>query len=409
MRAPRLIALALLATACGAPDGPIGSLPRDLSVAEGRLVAADNRFAFGILKAVARQPEGRDNLFISPLSISMALGMTLNGAAGATADSMRRALELSELTIDDANAAYRSVIDLLRDLDANVQFRIANSIWYRQGFEVEPAFLDVNRRFFDARVEALDFASPTAPATINQWVSAGTEGKIPRIVSQIPADMVMYLVNAIYFKGAWTYRFDPQDTQDRPFRLASGTTKPVPTMTRDGTFYYHRDSAVEVVDLPYGRGAYRMTVLMPVTGGDLGRLIDALDQTAWDRAVAGLDSVSNALFLPRFTLQFGAGLVPTLRGMGMGIAFGDQANFTGIRRSGGLQISEVKHKSFVDVNEEGTEAAAATSVGVRVTSVAPEVRVDRPFVFAIRERFSGTILFIGKITDPTVANAGTVD
>ncbi|UCC85344.1 MAG: serpin family protein [Gemmatimonadota bacterium] len=381
----------------------ITGLPRDLTAAEEGLIQSDNAFGLKLFREIDLQEEAGANIFISPLSVAMALGMTYNGAAGETQQAMQETLELHGLTIDEVNASYRGLIDLLRNLDPSVEFLLANSIWYREGFAVEQDFLDVNREYFDAEVTALDFASPTAASTINDWVRAKTMGRIEEIVDD-PIDwlVVMYLINAIYFKGDWTFQFDPDLTADRPFYLAGGGQVQVPMMSfgTPADVRTYADQEVEVLDLYYGGKAYSMTILLPATGGDLDVLVGSLDSERWQEIVNGLATTNADVVLPKFTLEYELEMKDVLAALGMGIAFTDLADFSKIRSSGGLYISKVKHKTFVDVNEEGTEAAAVTSVEIREVSMPPTFVIDRPFLFAIREQFSGTILFMGKIVNP---------
>ena len=206
---------------------------RPLTLAEQEVVISDNAFGLKLLQAL-NEAAPKENIFISPLSISMALGMTLNGADGDTYDAMVETLEKQGLSEEEINQSYQSLIDLLTRLDPKVAVQIANSIWYRQGFAVEPAFLDVNQTFFDAEVRELNFADESAPGEINDWVEDKTEGKIKKIVDRIPGNVVMYLINAIYFKGEWTHPFDKDDTQDAPFHNLDGTTTTVPMMAREG-------------------------------------------------------------------------------------------------------------------------------------------------------------------------------
>lgn len=400
---------AALATAgCGSNLEPITDLPRDLRVAERALIAADNSFSFKLFHEIDAQADPSENLFVSPLSVAMALGMTQNGAAGTTLDAMRATLELAGMDDLEVNEAYRSLIDLLRDLDPSVEFLLANSIWYRETFAVERAFLDINTTYFDAEIAALDFSSPNAVPTINAWVDEQTGGKIPEIVdAPIPNDVIMYLINAIYFKGDWTHQFDRDDTRPAPFQLADGTTVVVDMMSRDETpMLYHSGAEVQIADLPYGGGAYRMTIVLPGSPAGIDDLAANLTQSRWDAWVAELDSSDLQLALPRFGLEYEIALEDALSALGMEEAFCDSrhADFSrlyGPARPGQVCITRVKHKTFIEVNEEGTEAAAATAVEVGVVSVPPSVRVDRPFLFVIRERLSGTILFIGKVMDPT--------
>jgi serpin B len=398
-----ILAATSLAACSSVSTEPFTALPRELSVAENQLVAADNRFALKLFSQVsALQPD--QNVFISPLSVAFALGMTYNGAAGATRTAMQKTLELDGLTVDQVNQSYRSVMDLLINLDSKVQFQLANSIWYRQGFSVEQSFIDLNKKYFDAQVSALDFGSPAAIATMNQWVNDKTNGKIPGIVDFIDPAEVMFLINAIYFKAAWADKFIPAETHDAPFQLLSGSTKQVPLMHRVGGFSQGGGPGLHAIDLPYSRGAFSMTVLVPNGNESVDALAARLDQGLWNSIATGLHGSDAELYLPRFKLEYSLKLNNALSALGMEIAFdGQQADFTGINKQGGLYISRVLHKSFVDVNEEGTEAAAATSVGVIAISAPAPVRIDRPFIFVVRERFSGTILFMGKIADPTVS------
>jgi len=400
--------LAVFSLHCSAdPSGPqeIEQLPRELDGAEIRLIEADNAFGLKLFRQV-QSVEGSKNTFISPLSVAMALGMTYNGAAGTTQAAMRETLELQGLTIEEVNASYRSLIDLLAGLDPSVQFLLVNSIWYRSGFSVQQEFLDVNQTYFDAQVAALDFDNPSAAETINDWVNDKTNGRIEDIVTPpIPAEIVMFLINAIYFKGDWTFQFDRELTQNRPFTLADGTTKQVPTMTytEPTDVSYFADATVEGVDLSYGGKAYSMTILLPAEGRDVEALVASLNAARWAGILAGFATIEANVLLPKFTLEYEIEMNDVLKALGMAIAFDpDNADFSNIYSGPErLFISKVKHKSFVDVNEQGTEAAAVTSVEVGVTSLPPTIAVDRPFVFAIRERFSGTILFMGVITDPS--------
>jgi serine protease inhibitor len=408
-----ILATAALPLACreSPVTGPITHLPRDLTAGEQQLVSSGNRFAFALFRAITAQEPADSNLFISPLSVGMALGMTVNGAAGATRDSMLHALQLDGLPMDEVNRGYRGVIDLLRGLDRSVEFTLANSIWYRAGIAVGPAFLDDARTWFDAAVRGLDFASPTAPTTINAWVSEQTRGKIPTIVDNIPDTVIMYLINAIYFKGSWTQQFDAALTHDAPFTLRGGGTVSARMME-------HKDPAparlyaaggATVVDLPYGGRAWAMTIVLPSSAAGIDSLVAGLTQERWDGWMAGLDSGGVIVTMPKFKLTFERQMKPYLEALGMGIAFScGAADFTPLYPARGQEtcITRVKHKTYVDVYEEGTEAAAVTSVEVGVTSVGPgplHIVVDRPFVVAIRERLTGTILFLGRVMNPVAS------
>jgi serine protease inhibitor len=402
-----VVAAALLAGCGDTHDpgtGPITGLPRDLSVAEGSLIAADNAFAFELFNEInARQEE--DNVFVSPLSVAMALGMTYNGASGTTREAMHAALGLKDLTEDDVNRSYRSLIDLLRGLDPRVEFILANSIWYRDTWTFEQAFLDICRQYFDAEISPLDFTAPAASDTINQWVRDATNNKIRDIVPKpVPWNVAMYLINAIYFQADWTYRFDESRTDDAPFTLADGAQTTVDMMSHDASIpigYAERDG-LQIVDVPYGGEAYAMTIVLPENPAAIHDVIGRLSQERWETWTAGLTATEVHLSMPKFALEYEIGLNDVLSSLGMAEAFDPAAaDFTRMYAPGGIWIDSVVHKTFVDVNETGTEAAAATAVGMAFEGLPPTLIVDRPFVFVIRERLSGAILFMGRVLDPT--------
>ena len=416
-----LLTSAAFALAAGCSEGPITGpitrLPRELTASEAHLVAANNDFAIRLFGEISRQENPGSNLFVSPLSIGMALGMTYNGAAGTTQQAMQSTIGLDGMSLQEINRSYRGLIDLLRGLDPRVDFTLANSIWYRQDYTFEQSFLDTNRVYFDAAVRGLDFASADAAPTINRWVNDQTNGRIASIVPDpIPSDIVMYLINAVYFKGDWVAQFDKSRTAPAPFTLADRSTTSVPMMSfkapadvRVGGELYPQlgGSGPLLLDLRYGGGAYSMTIVMPRDSAALDSLVAELALPQWDAWIASLESTKAFVSLPKFKLEYKLKLNSVLAAMGMGVAFtpcdlvvADCADFTRMRSVRDLFISEVMHKTYVEVNEEGTVAAAATSVGMAPTSAPPSVVVDRPFLFAIRERFSNTILFMGRIMNP---------
>ena len=376
------------------------ALPRELTAPEAHVLAASNGFGFALFHE-ARQAQPDANIFLSPISATLALAMTLNGAAGTTEASMRVALQLGGASFAELNAGYRSLIDLLRGLDGTGEFRIANSIWSDQGFPFFEAFLDSARTYFDALVQSLDLQAPASLGTINDWVKQQTAGKIPTILDQVQQDEVMFLINAIYFKGRWRKAFDPKHTAPAPFHAADGTTQSVPTMSLEATELRHADRPeAQLVELLYGNGAFALTIVLPNPGRTLAGVVAGLDAARWAEWTAAIRESKFALTLPKFRLEYKRELKDDLTALGMGIAFDDQrADFSrlGSRALGNLFLTRVTQKTFVDVNEEGTEAAAATSVGVGVTSAPPTIVVNRPFLFVLRERLSGTIFFIGQI------------
>lgn len=369
---------------------------RELTSFEKQLVASDNSFGLKLFREVAQQRKN-ENVFISPLSVAMALGMTLNGASGETYEAMQNTLELAGLSQEEINQSYQSLIALLMQLDPRVEFQIANSIWHRQEMTFEQDFIDRNKTYFNARVSGVDFDSPGTLDLINAWVNDNTRGRIPKIIDEIKPEHVMFLINAIYFKGIWTYRFDPAQTKDDWFITASGARQACKMMHQKATLRYFANQTVQAIDLPYGDAGFSMTILLPYHGVSLDSLIASISSEIWSGWMNGFTKHEMRLALPRFRLTFDITLNEILRRMGMAIAFTEAADFTAMYQPGGLLISEVKHKTFIEVDEEGTEAAAATSVGVVPVSAPLEFRLDRPFVFAIRDSHSQTLLFIGKM------------
>ena len=414
MRVPRLTALlipALMLSACATLFGPrddgaaplITELPRSLTADEVAVVGASNRFGGELLAALSLS-DPDSNLFISPLSATMALGMTMNGAAGTTFDEMRATLGFpATMTRSEINRSYRDLIALLRGMDRKVDFRIANSIWYRDTFgpSIAPDFLSEARDYFDARSAGLDFGAPTAVTTINGWAKEATNGRIEEVMKSIDRHLVMFLMNAIYFKGDWRDAFDRSATRPVPFTPRTGAPRDVPMMHREGNARATVLDGRVIADLGYGGDAFSMTVVLPRPGEDVNAMITTLGSSFWS-SLPELRTQKVSLSLPKFTLRWEKKLNEELKQMGMPTAFLDGgADFTRLSPSQGraLFISFVKQNTFVEVNEVGTEAAAVTTVGTGVTS-APlvlDVRVDRPFVFLLRERLSGTVLFIGKI------------
>ena len=368
-----------------------------------RLVQSDNLFGVKLFQQIHQAEDADKNIFISPLSISMALGMTLNGAEGDTRSGMESALELNGLSQTDINQAYRNLIDLFAGLDPAVKMDIANSIWYRQDFTVLQSFIQTNQQYFDAEVKGLDFDDPTAKDIINQWVKDATQGKIDEIVDEISFDHVMFLINAIYFQGFWTHAFDPKLTIAGTFYRTNGSTVPADMMFHeDMPFFYYDAGDVEIAEFPYGNGLYSMVVLLPTPNSSIDDLIGNLTLQKWDNWLSQVDSNHNLqIYMPKYEMEYEIELKDVLSILGMDVAFSDFADFSGINDQLRLKIDKVKHKTYVKVDEEGTEAAAVTSVGIVVTSLPPALNINRPFVVGLRERETGSIIFLGKITDPS--------
>jgi serpin B len=350
---------------------------------------------------------------VSPLSGSAALGMTLNGADGETRAGMQRALGVADLTVEQSNAAYRDIVPLLLAADPAVTIRSANALWQAPWFTTRPAFDDAMRTYYGATTRPVDFADATAAAaTMNRWANDQTSGRIPKVFEphQISRDLVLVLMNALYFKGPWAARFDAGETRPRPFTLGDGSTVNVPTMFRAKVpLRTGADTGAEVVELPFGGGAYAMTIVLPAQGRPLDALVASLDASRWASLVGTLRDDARDVYLPKFELAGERLWNAPLQALGMVDAFSpSRADFSllssqcapGGTAAGRCVISFVKQNIWVRVDEEGAEAAAVTSVGVGVVSLPAAVTIDRPFVFAIRERSTGAVLFLGAVRDP---------
>jgi serpin B len=402
----RLVPALLLTTLAAAPAAQSPRpLARPSSPRAQRLALATNRFGLRLFHELAAA-EGT-SISISPLSAGIALTLTLNGAAGSTRDALAHTLALDGLDLEAVNAASGELLHRLRRLDPRVRIVIANSIWYRTGADPRPAFLAVGRRSFGAQVAGLDFNSPAAARRINAWIARQTRGLISRVVpDQLPADAVTYLVNAIHFRGVWTTAFDRTLTREHPFRLADGSTTTVEMMSHPDTVSvgFLEDGGVTVVDIPYGRGRFSLLIAMPEEPSAITTLSADLTPERWERWIAGLEPTPVHLSLPRFALTDERVLVRPLAALGMAEALcPSAADFTAMFARGRHCISDVRQSTVLRVSEEGTVAAAATAVEISVTRARPEPRVivvDRPFVFAVRERGSGAIVFLGRVMRP---------
>jgi len=379
-------------------------LPRALTSSEQAVIRSGNAFSFNIFDKVVTAEEDK-NVFISPLSISMALGMTLNGAAGSTQTGIKETLGMGEMQLQAINESYQSLIKLLVELDPKVDMNIGNSLWGREGFPIQQSFKDTLQTYFNARADELDFADPAAADVINDWVNEQTNGRIEEIIEgPIPRDIVLYLINTVYFKGDWLYQFDEEDTRSTPFTLADESTVQVDMMSQKMPLASLKSEQVHMAELAYGDSLYKMTILMPGQRGTpiesfISESLTASNLADWTGQLETRGDVQ--VQLPKFESEYGKKLNDILISMGMDEAFDDfNAEFPNINPNKQLYVSEVQHKASITVNEEGSEAAAATSVGVGLTSLGPHFFVDRPFVYLIRERISGTVLFMGMMKNP---------
>jgi serpin B len=369
------------------------------------LVEANNRFAFDLY---ARLRKGDGNLFLSPFSISTAFGMTFAGAAGQTAEEMARVLHFP-LPQERLHPTFGA---LVRSLDRGGSFggyelRVANRAWGQQGFPFREEFLRITRDDYGAELQQADFARDpeTARHNVNAWVAGRTNDRIRDLFPPGTIDTYTRLVlaDAIYFKGLWATQFDRGKTQDAPFHLSATEQAPVPTMRREDKARIASLAGARMLELPYRGGDLSMLVLLPREVDGLGALETSLTAEALQQAIAALTttSVPIPIAMPRFRIESKFMLGSTLSLMGMPSAFqAEVADFSGIDGRRDLHIAAAIHQSFVVVNEEGTEAAAATGVGVGTTSVPVPFAADHPFLFVIRDNVTGSILFMGRVTDP---------
>jgi len=370
-----------------------------------KLIETSNQFGFDLYREIYAWEKEAQNLMVSPLSVSLALAMTYNGAETTTKEAMEKALRLKGLTREEINTSFQSLVKGLTSLDPKVLLEIAQSIYYRQDFSVEKNFVEINQKYYDAEVSPLNFASPSALGVINGWVNTKTHGKIKEILKEITPNQVMFLLNAIYFKGIWAKEFNKKATEQRTFFPGTGSPVTVPMMTRNDTLDYASNDQFSAIRLPYGSGKYNMFLFLPKEN-DVSALVRELNPdnwSAWQKLFKETKDVE--ISIPRFKYAYEIKLNDVLTTMGMGIAFTSAADFRGINSGGGLNIDYVKHKTFVEVNEEGTEAAAVTIVAIEKNSIGPPktfFTVDRPFLYVITEKSSGAILFMGTVKNPTL-------
>ena len=330
-----------------------------------KLAAANNTFAFNLLKELNTEKPAA-NLFISPYSAATALQMAANGAAGATKLEMQQVLQTTGLSDDAINAASQAAADLLKATGNNVILTTANALWYRQSAHLKDSFLAANRKYFSSTIKPLDFGNvPAAEKEINQWASDQTRGRITGIADGLinPLYTDLVLANAIYFKGQWLDPFAPKLTKERLFHPATGAPKNLPMMEKSRTFTYRRGSGYQAVRLPYRGGNLAMYVFLPDAGSSPAQLLQIMNCDRWRNVtVPGFGESNGLVVLPKFRLENTYALVPALKALGMKIAFNDPKSSPAPDFSGMFpdvhHLSEVRQKTFVDVTEEGTEAAA---------------------------------------------------
>ena len=390
-------------------DNNSPELPKPLEIklnsAQTRILESDKNFAFDFFGKVfdAEAADEDKNFMVSPFSLSMALSMTWNGAAGETKSAMKSALGLSDFSDEEANYYFKKLKGDLLKTDASTQLAIANSIWTNQNIAIKESFLSLNKSYYDATAQSVDFENTETAKRINQWASDNTNGLIKEVLQKTGKYDLMYLLNAIYFKGIWTTKFEAKNTSKMPFTYENGTSKNVDMMQQKASFNNTEDETLQAVQLPYGNQAFSMVVLLPKEGKKLNDIVSiAKENSYWNNLISSFRSAEVNLFLPKFKTEYRKKLNDILTDMGMGIAFTAQADFSGMSDVSAA-ISFVEQFTYISTDEEGTEAAAVTVVGIEMTSAGPSTpkvvtfKADKPFIYVIRENSTGAILFMGAV------------
>lgn len=372
------------------------------------VVEGNNKFAFNIFKEISKD-ENNKNVFISPLSISMALTMTYNGAKENTKAEMNKVLGYEGMSDDKINNSYKILHSYLENIDENVKLNLSNSIWIREGQNINKEFININKDIFGAKVDNLDFSKSSSVDKINNWIEKSTNNMIKDMLKgPIDGDVIMYLINAIYFKGQWQEPFDTNNNIIGKFTNSKGEKSEIDFMRKvaadDKTFYGEKDD-FKAIKMPYDSGKVSMYAVLPKEGLNIDNFINNLDMNKWNSIKESIGKEQEAVNVsfPKFEIEYGAKeLKEPLAALGMKDIFSDRANLSGIRE--GICVSSVLHQGKIEVNEKGSEAAAATIVEVRETAMPiiddpKEFIADRPFVFIIEDEESGTILFMGKLEE----------
>ncbi len=371
------------------------------------IVEKTNDFGFNLYKNLASSNE---NIMISPVSVSLALEMAYNGADGKTKEDMAKALNIQGIELEALNKNNLALLYLLTTADPEIRVDIANSIWMHQEFEFSETFLNTVIKDYQAEAQTLDFSDPKSVDTINKWVKEKTQDAIEDIVvPPIDPQTIMFLINAVYFKGPWTDPFEKEVTSDQPFIKGDDQTVTVPMMFKSDSFDYLERSNFQALKLPYGQAErISMILFLPNEDSDLAGFEQELNETNWSEWMDLFEKKEGTVMLPKFKIEYEENLNQALSDLGMGVAFdAGKADFSKMAAKGlinQIKISQVKHKTFIEVDEVGTEAAAVSSVEMSMTSMPIndfELKFDRPFFYAIEDSQTGAIIFMGAILDPS--------
>lgn len=385
-------------------DPPPGDpVPIELTLKQKDVVDSANKFAFDLFLPIVAEKKGAENIMISPFSITSALSMVLNGAAGDTYDAVRHTLRYDDKTLQEINETYLKLMKDMIPVDPRVTMEIANSVWVEKRLTVKQPYIDALKTWYLAEARNIDVSDPGAVDMVNGWIEDKTHDKIQDMLDNLSPDLAMLLINAIYFNGKWRYEFDIKDTQNKPFYLTLGNSVQVPMMYQEEKFAVTTTGDATLVELPYGQGNYSMVVMLPDEDVSLASAAATLNPEDWAEWMQRLSNGTTEiqLSLPKFEYEYKRELKDDLTALGMGIAFGMGADFSNISDQS-ILISRVLHQTFIKTDEEGTEAAAATVVEFEFTSMpmTTVVNINRPFLYFIRETTTGTIVFMGQVVDP---------
>ena len=369
------------------------------------LAQANNGFGFKLLRELAKAQPGK-NICVSPFSLASVLQIVRNGAASETKNELDEVLGLRGLAPTNLANSYAGLTESLRSQSTNCVLEIANAIWFAPNIRLNPPFESLNKQFYGAQIGPLDFTDPRAAGMVNSRVSDKTHGRIPQLFQgALPGSTAALIANTAYFKGKWTTPFDPAKTRERAFHITSLKDKPVRMMENSAHFLYYADSEAQAARLPYSDERVGMFVLLPAKDSSATRLLEHLTAAKWtEYSSTKLQKTKGHIILPRLNLDYQAELKQSLTGLGIHHAFTRGADFSGVTANGELFIDQAIQKVAVEVNEEGTTAAAASAIRMTPTAVEMqsfEMILDRPFLFAICDRETQTILFLGIVQDPT--------
>lgn len=376
----------------------------ELRGSEAEMVKSDQQFAIEFFANVFNEEAAEldKNFMISPLSLSMALAMTWNGADGETKAVMQKVLKLDGYTDQEVNEYYEKLREALLKTDPSTKLAIANSIWTNKNIKIKDDFIRLNNEYFNSTVESVDFSDANSVKLMNKWAADNTNNLITHVLDKTNPNALMYLMNALYFKGIWTSEFNSWNTSSKPFYSEDGQTKNVDMMHQKSSFNYNENQTMQIVELPYGNQAFSMIVLLPKEGNKLADVTQELQNSnSWGNLVSGLRSTQVDLYLPKFKTEYSRVLNDVLEKMGMGIAFEPGAADFSRMTDADAFISFVEQFTYINTDEVGTEAAAVTVVGIELTSYQPDrtatFNANRPFIYIIRENSTGSILFMGAV------------